>query len=79
MEWYGVLKMSIPDYKEYPCQGEVCHPLYYAKEGADIAEATVNFCRVDVRDNKLPKGWLYYPKERKLRCPRCVEHKEKHK
>jgi hypothetical protein len=72
---------SIKMIKKHRCDGEVCNPRYYAKEGTDIAEASVNFCCVDatLRDNKLPEGWLYYPEERKLRCPRCVEYKEKHK
>ena len=67
---------GIPDYKEYRCDGEVCCPLYYAKDAGDPVKATINFCRVDMRDGKLPEGWLYYPKERKVRCPRCVKHKE---
>ena len=65
-------------YKEYRCDGELCDPLWYAKEGADIVDITVNFCHVDEATGILPERWGWYPKERKVRCPRCVEYKQEY-
>jgi len=63
-------------FKNYQCNGEVCKPLFFVEEGRDPLDSTVNFCQVEEGSGVLPEGWLFYPNERKLRCPRCVKHKE---
>jgi hypothetical protein len=68
-------------YDRYTCDGDLCNPTYnLVKENDPIpSDAFINFCDVLVEDHILPEGWGYYKEERKLRCPRCVEHKEKTK
>ena len=58
------------------CEGDECRPIFSVKKEAIPPDQYVNFCTVDEDTHELPEGWLYYPKERKVRCPRCIKHKE---
>ena len=64
------------EYTEYRCDGEICNPLYMVEDAHVPVTHEMHFCKVD-QSGVLPEGWLYYPKEKKFRCPRCVKHKEK--
>ena len=64
-------------YTRHICDGELCRePWLHAKvKGKIPIETFVSYYDLPVNGEKvLPDGWLYYPNERKVRCPQCIEY-----